>query len=287
MSNKLTARRKASRANGALGRGRKTEEGRKRSSFNALKHGLLSGTVVLSTESEPRFELLLNQLAERLRPNDQVETGIVLEMAASTWRLRRLWQIETHLMNDAMNAAATETDPFPRTAKAFSKLASGPDLDLIDRYESRLHRIYHRSLLNLVLLRDIDRTLDERPNPRIEDLEEEEIEQETNSKTQKTQICQTKLDPNNPSRMKRLPSNTPAKKNPASRPAENSRAPTKAQIHRRRAQPKQEDRETMPKPPKTTPTAATVPHRSTPTPLSSAALRLCVKAVDFPTRARS
>jgi hypothetical protein len=160
MSNKLTDRTKASRANGALGRGRKSESGLKRSSFNALKHGLLSGTVVLSTESEPRFELLLDQLAERLRPNDQVETGIVLEMAASTWRLRRLWQIETHLMNDAMNAAATETDPFPRTAKAFSKLASGPDLDLIDRYESRLHRIYHRSLLNLVLLRDIDRTLE-------------------------------------------------------------------------------------------------------------------------------
>jgi hypothetical protein len=93
-------------------------------------------------------------------------------MASATWRLRRLWQIETQLMNGAM--APEDKDPFPKTAKAFSKLAAGPDLDLIDRYESRLHRIYHRSLMNLRLLRDIDRELEEREAP--EETEPETVE---------------------------------------------------------------------------------------------------------------
>jgi hypothetical protein len=201
MANKLTPRTIASRANGALGRGRKSESGLKRSSLNALRHGLLSGTVVLSTESQPRFDLTFDQLATRLRPTDHVESGIILEMAASTWRLRRLWQIETQLMDAAMEAAAMETgamdqapppsaadnNPFPRTAKAFSRLAAGPDLDLIDRYESRLHRIYHRSLINLLLLRNIDRDMiehekAEREKKELEATAPEDAESDENKK---------------------------------------------------------------------------------------------------------
>jgi hypothetical protein len=180
MSTKLSARTKASRANGALGRGRKTDAGLHRSSLNALKHGLLAGTVVLSTESQETFDLHLDKLFQRLRPADQVEAGIALEMASSTWRLRRLWQIETSLMDDAIANTSTvpETENSIRTARAFSKLAAGPDLDLIDRYESRLHRIYHRSLLNLALLRDIDRITQDRSlreDDLLGDLEAEEI----------------------------------------------------------------------------------------------------------------
>jgi hypothetical protein len=162
---KLSPRTKASRANGALGRGHKTQEGRQRSSLNAVRHGLLTGQIVLSTESESIFERHLDQYMNRLRPNDQVEAGIVLDMAAAVWRLRRLSQIEAQLMNEAMDATAFEqriphdaeaNTPFPRTARAFKRLAAGNELQLLDRYESRLHRIFSRSLRNLVVLRQIE-----------------------------------------------------------------------------------------------------------------------------------
>jgi hypothetical protein len=145
----------ARRANGALSRGPKTPEGKRRSSLNALRHGLLSKGVVLQNESEETFNIVLAQHHAKLRPADDVEACAVEEMVASAWRLRRLWSIETRLFDRAV-AKSTETDEADRIADAFSTLAAGPELHLIDRYETHLHRIYQRSFQNLLLLRSCD-----------------------------------------------------------------------------------------------------------------------------------
>jgi hypothetical protein len=150
----------ASRKNGKVSRGPKTPEGKRRSSANSLRHGLLAKCVVLKNESQPIFSLVLDQHLEKLNPADDVEHGLVEEMVAAAWRMRRLWAIETTALNNAVDKR-TESSELARLAAAFSDLARGNDLHLLDRYETRLHRMYQRSLHNLVLLRQLDSPADE------------------------------------------------------------------------------------------------------------------------------
>src|SRR5579871_4025355 len=88
----------SSRANGALSRGPLTPEGKRRSSQNAIHHGLLSDCVVLPGESLDTFAEVLAQHVDRFAPADGVELGMIEEMAAAYWRLRRSWAIENALL---------------------------------------------------------------------------------------------------------------------------------------------------------------------------------------------
>src|ERR1043166_3069090 len=81
----------AVRNNGSLSRGPKTPEGKARSSRNATRHGLLAKCVLLPHESRENFEVLLNQYIERFGPLDAVEEGLIEEMVAAFWRIRRAW----------------------------------------------------------------------------------------------------------------------------------------------------------------------------------------------------
>jgi len=145
---------RASRANGALSKGPKTPEGKRRASLNSLRHGLLADCIVLQNESCAGFEALLAQHLERFGPVDGVEFGLIEEMAAAYWRMRRAWAIEKRTFEDAM-AKQTDApaDEVGRLTAAFGNLASSPDLGLLHRYETRLHLMYQRGLHNLLLLR--------------------------------------------------------------------------------------------------------------------------------------
>jgi len=153
-SKAILAAKAASRSNGALGRGAITEAGKHRSSQNAIRHGLLSKSIVLRNESGDTFTQLLAHHQAKLRPADDVEEGAIEEMAAASWRLRRLWTIETRLFDNSIEKRP-ETEERDRLAGAFSDLAAGNDLNLLDRYENKLHRMYQRSLHNFLVLREL------------------------------------------------------------------------------------------------------------------------------------
>jgi hypothetical protein len=122
--------------------------------MNALRHGLLSDCVLIPGESKEIFAAVLNQHLAKLEPADGPEHSAVEEMVACIWRQRRLWAIETRLLANAA-AKHTETDdPLDGIAAAFSDLAKGPELNLIHRYDGRLHRMHQRALQNLFLLSD-------------------------------------------------------------------------------------------------------------------------------------
>ena len=144
---------RASRANGARSKGPKTPEGKRRSSSNALRHGLLADCVLVGSESRSQFDSLVAGHLDRFAPVDGVEFGMIEEMASAYWRIRRLWAIERRLFDDSLARQDEKTDDLGRLAAAFSALAATPDLALIHRYETRLHRIYQRGLHNLLLLR--------------------------------------------------------------------------------------------------------------------------------------
>ena len=144
---------RSSRANGARSKGPLTAEGKRRSSQNALRHGLLSKQIVMRDESPEGFAAVVAEHIARIQPADGVELAMVEEMVASHWRLRRAWAIETRLLENQA-AAQTSPDPLDRIANAFQDLAAKPALPLLHRYQTRLHLNYQRTLYTILLLRD-------------------------------------------------------------------------------------------------------------------------------------
>jgi hypothetical protein len=113
--------------------------------------------VVLEAESREGFDTLLAGFVERFNPADSVEFGFIEEMLSALWRQRRAWAIETKLMDDAIAAGHSESGgQRAQIASAFAELAAQPQLGLLHRYESRLHRVFQRAFHNLVLLRAED-----------------------------------------------------------------------------------------------------------------------------------
>ena len=152
----------SSRANGVLSQGPKTPQGKQRSAHNALRHGLLAQSLVFESESPEGFAAVLAGHLARLRPVDDFELGMVEEMVAAHWRLRRCWALETRMYEKQIAAQPAGSD-LDRSADAFSSLAQAPAMALMHRYEARLHQMYQRSYRNLLLLRITE--LPNEPNP--------------------------------------------------------------------------------------------------------------------------
>jgi hypothetical protein len=75
--------------------GPRTLQGKERSKFNARKYGLFSKAVLLQDESRAEYDALLNGLMENLQPEGKLERVLVENLAALSWRKRRLVHGET------------------------------------------------------------------------------------------------------------------------------------------------------------------------------------------------
>jgi len=69
--------------------GPRTDDGKARSSMNAVKHGLRAETIVLPHESADEWEALRAAVHAEYRPRGLIETDLVERIAESMWRLRR------------------------------------------------------------------------------------------------------------------------------------------------------------------------------------------------------
>ena len=140
-----------------------------KSALNSIKHGLTGSTLLLTSESRPMYNNLLDAFVERFQPADEVELEILMEMVAARWRLRRTWSIETAMidleMDDQEDDIAKdrgEIDEVVRIAIAFKSLAEGKGLSLLSRYETRLRRLYEKSAADL---RELQSTRQNQTNP--------------------------------------------------------------------------------------------------------------------------
>jgi hypothetical protein len=144
----------ASRANGAKSQGPTSSAGKRRSSANSTRHGLLARSIVLNNESENVFGQFFDEHLQKHNPADGVEYAVVEEIVASAWRLRRIWDIESTLFNAAMDRSTANTEA-GRAAEAFTSLGASNQLQLLDRYETRLTRMYQRGIKTLEQLRKV------------------------------------------------------------------------------------------------------------------------------------
>lgn len=69
--------------------GPRTEQGKQRTSRNAMKHGIFSKVILLNNESRAEYEELLGGMRETLDPKGTLEDVLVERLAITVWRQRR------------------------------------------------------------------------------------------------------------------------------------------------------------------------------------------------------
>jgi len=97
-------------------------------SAQAAQHGLRAATVLIPGEDPQEFDSHRAAYLQRFQPADQPERDLVEAIAASRWRLNRLLQLETRLLEEE------------NLARALSVLA---------RYEGQLNRTCDQALKQL------------------------------------------------------------------------------------------------------------------------------------------
>ncbi len=99
------------------------------------------------------------------QPANAAEIDLVEEMVACRWRIRRMWGIETSLMDDEIlnrkSQSAIAAGNRAYMAKAFKSLSDDSrSLALAARYESRMHRTFNQAY---AILRELQRIRESKP----------------------------------------------------------------------------------------------------------------------------
>ncbi len=152
-------RARIARENGAKSHGPVTEEGKARSSQNALKTGehahkfFPPHRAVLCNESIPAYDNLIAELRAFYRPANPVTTAIVDDIAAARWQVERCQHLITAEWNAALLAqlakpsahADEELEEMHQCVQAANGLLAGTALIArLNREVARLHQTIAR-----------------------------------------------------------------------------------------------------------------------------------------------
>jgi hypothetical protein len=124
----------ANRVNAQHSTGPRTDDGKARSSRNALKHGLNAREFFVPEDEQHEFAELGDSLAEELHLQTALEQNLFSHILHAAWTLHRVRRMEAEIL-------ATSPDPL-----------AGDDahrLELLARYQTRAERSYHRNLNEL------------------------------------------------------------------------------------------------------------------------------------------
>ena len=182
----------ANRRNALKSTGPTTPEGKRRSRYNAVRHGLTAETVIAALEDAADYEAFQAAVISDYDAETAVERELVLRLSSVLWRLRRATGIETALFDSVTensrncgqgllyetfgaadfstrqwrpSGAAVESDgesnthygfePRKAIADNFLRLAALPTyaLDRLNRYEHTLWRQARQIVFTLESLR--------------------------------------------------------------------------------------------------------------------------------------
>jgi hypothetical protein len=144
----------ASKTNGALSQGPTTEKGKRNSSRNSTRHGLLSQTVVLEEESTDRFLELHAAYMDEFQPRTASQVSLVETMAVARWRQLRVWGAQKTAMDRDMSLQDPSVGP--PSVRALLALRGSPESscppEVLLRYEIAFDRQFSRALTRLLTL---------------------------------------------------------------------------------------------------------------------------------------
>src|SRR5580693_10450371 len=141
------------RANAQHSTGPKSHEGKKKSSLNALRHGLTGQIVVMPTEDLAAYQLHLKSFTDEYNPEGATEANLVQALADTSWRLNRVAALETNLLTQGIaNGGSTIDDALAIAASLESQAKALSNLSL---HTQRLSRQFERTVAQL---RDLQKT---------------------------------------------------------------------------------------------------------------------------------
>jgi hypothetical protein len=148
------ARLRANRLNAQRSCGPKTAEGKRRSSLNATRHGLLAQTLHLPTPEMTAYDEFTHSFVSGLSPVGPVEIQLAHACADLQFRLNRIAAAEHNLFSIGYLEQGDLWDPGnpeSHTALAFAEtLRKSPDpLKNLSIYEQRLSRRFLQTLKQL------------------------------------------------------------------------------------------------------------------------------------------
>ncbi|HEY4364122.1 MAG TPA: hypothetical protein VGN17_24340 [Bryobacteraceae bacterium] len=173
-----TSRAPINQANAQHSTGPRTPEGKRRSSLNAVRHGLTGLTVVLPTDDLAAYRAFVGEFYAVLQPVGLLERAAAQTIADTHWRLNRIRIMENNLFANAFtefSAGISLEDPIIHAALAQAKAVEvhANVLTKLSLYEQRLTRTLERTQAELDRLqssrnwresRDIQQT-----PPRVQD----------------------------------------------------------------------------------------------------------------------
>ena len=141
----------ANRENARQSTGPRTPEGKKRSSLNALRHGLTSQIVVMPNEDLKAYLSFCERYVKDLSPKNEPEKQLAQDMANSTWRLNRSGSIENGIYAIGHHDFSNDIDvDHPEIHAALTAattyLKNGNQLENLSRQENRLRRTLQSSI---------------------------------------------------------------------------------------------------------------------------------------------
>lgn len=136
-----TSKLQANRENAQKSTGPRTTQGKRSSSRNAEKHGLLSKDLVIRSgegkESRKEFNQLLEELIEDFQPQNRAELSLVETIAICDWRYRRTLRAEA---GEIINGFVDESRVALNSVPSHRSIPGADAVSKILRYQTTIHR---------------------------------------------------------------------------------------------------------------------------------------------------
>ena len=168
---------KANQQNAKKSTGPTSIEGKKRSSMNALTHGILAGITALPGEDQDVLDNLREGVLATYRPQDTMEQFLVDRIYKAMVRQIRLWEAEAAKLKISMSAEALgesllkifrqsgvrifsidqlndEGRKLLEDMKIIHRIPQGVDVTLMTRYQVQLDNDLYRAMNALQKYRD-------------------------------------------------------------------------------------------------------------------------------------
>ncbi len=170
-------KRLANQRNAKKSTGPRTLNGKKRSSMNAITHGVFCQEVCILKEDRPLFVELRREFIGTLKPQNLLELSFVDAIIETHWKLRRMritealaheHELREHLKEEKKDfdkEMQSKSDPdYCAVVAAMKMMDREPDnLEKYTRLQQRLQSMIHRNLKELRLFRENQKELDALP----------------------------------------------------------------------------------------------------------------------------
>ncbi len=161
-------KRLANQRNAKKSTGPRTLKGKKRSSMNAITHGVFCQEVCILKEDRPLFVELRREFIGTLKPQNLLELSFVDAIIETHWKLRRMritealaheHELREHLKEEKKDfdkEMQSKSDPdYCAVVAAMNMMDREPDnLEKYTRLQQRLQSMVHRNLKELRLFRE-------------------------------------------------------------------------------------------------------------------------------------